>query len=198
MKGFKGFDRDLKCRGFQFEAGKTYKHKGDAVPCSSGFHFCENPLDVFSYYGPAKSRYAEVDGNGQMAKHNGDSKVACTEMTIGAEIGVKGIIGSAIKFVFNLTKSSKETKSTTGNYAHSATTGNYAHSAVNGKESIACGLGIQNQAKGKKSCWLVLSEWEEKGGEWKIKSVKSVKVDGKTIKEDTFYTLKNGKFVEVK
>ena len=58
--------------------------------------------------------------------------------------------------------------------------------------------GIEGKAKGKKSCWLVLAEWKERKDGWHIKDVKSVAVDGKTIKEDTFYTLKGGKFVEVK
>lgn len=55
IKGFKGFDENLQCRDFQYEVGKTYEE--DVVPkcCDKGFHFCEYPLDVFSYYAPAKN-----------------------------------------------------------------------------------------------------------------------------------------------
>ena len=61
IKGYKGFDKDFKCRGFQYEPGKSYETK-TAKACSTGFHFCEHPLNVFSYYAPAGSRFAEVDG----------------------------------------------------------------------------------------------------------------------------------------
>lgn len=84
MLGFKGFDKDLKCRDYQFEIGKTYEHKGKVKACEKGFHFCENPLDVFSYYPPANSRYAEIEGDGDFDKDNSDSKVACSKLTIKA------------------------------------------------------------------------------------------------------------------
>ena len=73
--GFKGFDKDLKCRGFQYEVGKEYT-TDKAEICEKGFHFCENPLDVFNYYSPAISRFAEVTGGGEIKKHDGDSKNA--------------------------------------------------------------------------------------------------------------------------
>jgi len=86
----------------------------------------------------------------------------------------------------------------TGAQSAATNTGDYSAATVEGKESIACGLGIENKAKGKKGCWLVLTEWEQyKESNWHIKSVKSVIVDGKKIKENVFYQLKNGKFVEV-
>lgn len=60
MKCYKGFDKDLKCRGFQYEIGKEYEENAADI-CYKGFHACENPMDVFRYYNPADSRYCEVD-----------------------------------------------------------------------------------------------------------------------------------------
>jgi len=233
VKGYKGFDNDFQCRGYQFEPGKTYEHDGDAKACESGFHFCENPFDVWCYYPPSDSRFAEVEGSGKTDKHYGDSKVACTKLHVGAEISLNAFVNAGVKFILDrVTPEKKETNTgyqsaatntgyqsaatntgdrsaatNTGNWSAatntgyqsaSTNTGNWSAATVEGKESIAMATGIEGKAKGKKSCWLVLAEWKERKDGWHIKDVKSVAVDGKTIKEDTFYTLKGGKFVEVK
>jgi hypothetical protein len=80
---YKGFDKDLKCRGFQYEIGKEYECAA-AVACETGFHACERPLDVFSYYPPASSRYCEVEQSGETNASSDDSKVASTKIKIGA------------------------------------------------------------------------------------------------------------------
>ena len=72
--GFKGFDKDLSCRGFQYEVGKTYDLKGEVECCKRGFHFCENPLEVFDYYPPCMSRFCQVEGGGSVDKSEADSK----------------------------------------------------------------------------------------------------------------------------
>ncbi|MDZ4344254.1 MAG: hypothetical protein U1E51_17680, partial [Candidatus Binatia bacterium] len=74
IKGFKGFGKDLKCKDFQFKIGETYKYTGPVKVCQSGFHFCENPLDILSYYDPANSVFAEVEGSGSTETHADDSK----------------------------------------------------------------------------------------------------------------------------
>lgn len=92
IHGFKGFDKDLKCRGFQYEIGKDYEQEGKVKCCLRGFHFCENPFDVFRYYSPSDSRYCEVEGDGNADKANDDSKVATSHIHISAEIGLNGLI----------------------------------------------------------------------------------------------------------
>lgn len=98
MKAYKGFDRDLKCRGFQYEIGKEYEEK-EAEACEKGFHACENPLEVFRYYPPCDgNRYCEVEQDGELSKHDGDSKVASTKIKIGVELGLKGLIQAGVSF----------------------------------------------------------------------------------------------------
>jgi len=215
VNGYKGFGNDFKCRGFQFEPGKTYEHDGEARACASGFHFCESPFDVWTYYPPSDSRFAKVEGMGKTDKNGEDSKVACTKLHVGAEISLNAFVNAGVKFILDrVTPEKKETNTgnhsaatntgyrsaatNTGYQSAATNTGNWSAATVEGKESIAMATGIEGKAKGKKSCWLVLAEWKERKDGWHIKDVKSVAVDGKTIKEDTFYTLKGGKFVEVK
>jgi len=97
---YKGFDRNLKCRDFQFEIGGSFKHEGPVVACESGFHACEHPLNVFAYYPPATSRYAVVELGGETAREKGgDTKIAAAEITIKAEIRLPELIAAAIRYV---------------------------------------------------------------------------------------------------
>ncbi len=199
MIGFKGFDKDLKCRGFQYEVGKEFVHDGPVEACSSGFHFCENPMDVFNYYPPSDNRYCEVKGDGDIDKErDGDSKVAVSKIHISAEIGIKGIIEAGVKFILDKVNW-KDAKESNNEYKSAATNTGYKSAAtVEGKESVACALGIESKAKGALGCWLVIAEWyQDENFEWHRKDVKSVSVDGEIIKADTWYTLKNGDFVEI-
>ena len=188
IKGVKGFNVGLKCRGFQYEIGKDYGEPTAKV-CESGFHFCESPLDVFSYYPPAESEYAEVKGSGQIDKHGDDSKVACTKIHIVAKIGLVAMVNASVKFIFDRVdwKNKKETN-----------TGDWSAATVSGKESVACGLGFECKARGSLGSWIVLAERNDYDKNYSIKTVKTVKVDGKKIKSDTFYILRKGKFVVVK
>lgn len=86
ITAFKGFDKDLKCRDFQYEVGKTYTHDGETEICKSGFHACENPLDVWTYYGPADGRFCVVEQSEGIARHGDDSKIVSAKITIKAEI----------------------------------------------------------------------------------------------------------------
>ena len=98
MTSYKGFDKDLKCRGFQYEIGGEYEEE-KAKACKRGFHACEMPLDVFNHYAPAGNRFCEVEQSGELSRDSGDSKVASTKIKIGAEIGIAGLVKAQIAWV---------------------------------------------------------------------------------------------------
>ena len=212
---FKGFDKNLKCRDFQYEVGKEYIHDGNIKVCESGFHACENPMDVFEYYPPNKARYCEVTGDGKESSDKDGKKTSFEKIKINAEIGLGGIIKAGIKFCFDRVKWTKENTATgncsgasaTGDYSGASATGNcsgasatgYKSGASAGKGSVAMAVGLQTRAKGEVGSWLVLTECKKtKDGEINIKNVKVAKVDGIKIKADTWYTLERGKFIEAK
>ena len=225
IRGFKGLDKDLKCRGFQYEIGKDYEQEGEVKCCERGFHFCENPFDVFRYYSPSDSRYCEVEGDGNADEANDDSKVATSNIHISAEIGLNGLIKAGVKFIldkvnFNDSKSTntgnrsaatntgeQSVSTNTGDYSAATNTGNrsaatntgdYSAATVEGKESVAIVKGIGGKARGALGCWIVLTERGDFDGvTFPIKEVKAFKVDGVNIKENTFYRIVDGKPVEV-
>ena len=124
MKSYKGFDKDLKCRGFQYEIGEEYECE-DAVTCETGFHACERPLDVFSYYPPASSRYCEVEQGGKTDANSDDSKIASTKIKIGTEIGIPGLVKAQIEYVkAHTTTEHTDPKAATAGDSGAATAGN--------------------------------------------------------------------------
>ena len=223
MKCFKGFDKDLKCRDFQYEIGKEYTEEKADI-CNCGFHACEFPMDVFNYYPPSDSRYCEVELEANNQKSSDDSKRVGKKISVKAEIGIDGIIKAGVEYIKEQVDWEDDKATNTGNksaatntgyrsaatntgdysaatntgYRSAATnTGNKSAAIVEGKESIALATGIKSKAKGKIGCFIVLTEWKEINNEYHIVDIKSAKVDGENIKEDTFYMLKDGKFVEV-
>ena len=222
MKLYKGFDKDLKCRDYQFEVGKEYEEEKADI-CNCGFHACENPLDVFGYYPPADSRYCEVDLDVNDQKSD-DSKRVGKHIKINAEIGLPGLIKAGVGYIKDqvdwehakvsntgdwsaATNTGDRSAATNTGYQSAATNTGYQSAATNtgyqsaatvtGKESVAMAVGCDSKAKGALGCYLVLSEWKRIDGEYHIVDVQSAKVDGETIKPDTFYKLIDGKFVEV-
>lgn len=188
IKGYKGFDKDLKCRGFQYEVGKDYEQDGKVKCCEKGFHFCEHPLDVFNYYSPAQSRFCEVEGSGDCDKHSVDSEVAVSKLHVSAEIGLEEIVEAAVKFVFD--------RADWENIKQTATGYEGAASAT-GYDSIALAAGKDSEAKGALGCWIVLTERGDWNGKtYPIKEVKAYMVDGEKIKADTYYMLVDGEAVE--
>src|SRR3546814_16873531 len=93
---YKAFDKDMKCRGFQYEVGKTYEHDGEVSACNSGFHACAYPLDVLRYYPPGTSVFAVVEQSGDLSRHGDDSKIASSTIKINAQIGLPGLIEAAV------------------------------------------------------------------------------------------------------
>ena len=208
IHSYKGFDKDLKCKGFQYEVGKSYEQEGEIKCCNNGFHACEFPLDVFNYYSPGEnSRYCTVTQSGVTDKEEGDSKVASSKIHVETEIGLDGIIKAGVKFILDKVNWKNQKEYNTGDYSAATNTGDYSAATntgdrsaakVSGKESVAIVTGKDSKAAGALGDWIVLTE----RGEWNgytylIKVVKAFKVDGKKIKADTFYKLVNGEAVEV-
>ena len=195
MKAFKGFDKDLKCRDFQYEIGKEYEEKG-AKLCNKGFHACEFPLDVLGYYPPIEgNRYCEVEIEDSGERHSDDTKVCGDKIKIGAEIGIKGLIQATFKYVKERCTTDKQgadyTALTGGN--RSALTGGDWSALTGGYSSVVYG-GEGAKVRAKKGSVLALQYWVN--GEFE--GIKFKEVDGVKIKEDTYYTLVNGRFKEVR
>ena len=201
IKGYKGFDKDLKCRDFQYEVGKEYSTE-KAVACNTGFHYCENPMDVLGFYAPCDdtgnlNRFCEVEGSGDFDKSESYT-TCCTHLKVKAEIGLQGLIKAGVKFILDRVKWEDNKQSNTGDYSLATNMGNYSVASVEGKESIVIVTGKASKAKGALGCWIVLTERGEWDGDiYPILDVKSFKVDGEVIKADTWYKLIDGKAVEV-
>ena len=255
MKGYKGFDEHLKCRGKQYTVRKTEEEKC-ADLCNSGMHFCENPLDCFRYYPPANSRYCEVDAEEvTKQKDNDDSKRTAKRLTIVKEIGLDGLIEAGVEFILKkagetgnidertgdqsaaantgdrsaatntgdrsaatntgfrsaATNTGNQSVATntgdwsvaantgdrsaatnTGNQSAATNTGDWSAASVSGKSSVAIAAGIGGKAKGAVGCAIVLCEYDADGN---LSQIVAQIVDGRLIKPDTYYTLKNGVLV---
>jgi hypothetical protein len=227
---YKAMDKNMTCRGKQYEVGKTY-YEDKADCCHAGMHACENPLDVLHYYplrdGP---RFFEVECGGDVAKDDKDSKFACTELTVKGELKLSDFIRLSVKTTFEramrrakakesgysssaATSGYSSSAATSGNYSSAATSGDYSSAATSGdyssavstgyrtkaaavgKNSIAVANGAHSKAMGAMGCYLVLTECDDDNNTlW----AKMAKVDGTHIKENVWYTLKNGEFVECK
>ncbi|ELO7528056.1 hypothetical protein R0R17_001796 [Salmonella enterica] len=139
---FKGFNKDLKCRDFQFKIGKTFHHDGKVEACGSGFHACECPFDVFSYYPPAESRYAETISFGVIDREEiGDTKIASASITIKAELTLPQFIQRGIEWIWSKIDKSLEQQIMTG-YQSAATNTGYQSAATNtGNRSAATNTG---------------------------------------------------------
>ena len=118
MIGYKGFDKDLKCRDFQFEVGKEYEHDGKVKLCKSGFHFCENPQGVFGHYAPGNgSRFAIVEAGGVSDERESDSKRVAKKLKIKSEISVFEMCRIAVDVFFENFGFKKKIESAEGNSA---------------------------------------------------------------------------------
>ena len=216
---FKGFDENFKCRGFQYEVGKTYIHDGKVKACESGFHSCSNPFDVLNYY-DITSRFASVVVSGDLSYHTEDSKVASAEITIKAELKLPELISSCVNYLINFCKkdnnnlasehssqlaasgdSSKLAASGTssklaasGYSSKLAASGDSSKLAASGTSSIALSAGLNGKVKGGVGCAMALTRWIDSEKRYRI-TVAYVGENG--IKDDTWYRLDDkGEFVE--
>lgn len=214
IKSYKGFNKDMTCRGFQYEEGKEYEEE-TADACHSGFHACEYPLDCLGYYSPNESVYHEVEQNGEFDRGEDDSKVASTKIKIGARLDISGLVKAAIDFTMSRVKKEAESdedygaSSATGNCGASSATGYKGASSANDSESVAVAWGYKGKAMGVIGSHIVLAEWKYIGSKeddrydraeqeaWEFVGAKMFRVDGEKVKPDTWYRLENGELVEV-
>lgn len=185
ITAYKGFDKDFRCRGFQFEIGKEYEHCGAVELCESGFHACEYPLDVLKYYPPSTGRYAVVTQSGATAKASNDTKIVAAKLKIEAEISIVTVIECAVKWIFDHAKP-ENGSSATGDYGAASATGYSGAASATGDHGAASATGSKGRAKGANGCALFLVYRDD---DWIIRHVWGGIVGQNGIKPDTWYTL---------
>ena len=160
IKGYKGFNKDMTCRGFQYEEGKEYE-TDKAEVCEKGFHACEYPLDCFSYYNPTESVYHEVEQSGDISKRKDeydDTKIASTKIKIGAKLSIAGIVQAAIEYTSSRAKkesdsdSKKGASSATGYKGASSATGDYGASSATGDCGASSATGYKGASSATGDC----------------------------------------------
>ena len=213
ITSYKGFDKNMQCRGFQYEVGKEYEMDGEIKCCNRGFHACKSPMEVWDYYDMLNSRYAEVEQSGNIEKEENSTKVCSSRIKIKAELKLADIINIGVEWLKDITSPSKvkadgvlndngNRRKQIGSQGDSAQIGSSGDSAQidsTGEDSVIMCAGNSSIAKAKVGSWITLAEWkwsDEKKRNVPI-CVKTEYVDGENIKADTWYQLKNGKFVEV-
>ena len=285
ITSYKGFDKDMKCRDFQYEVGKEYNMDGEIKCCNRGFHACKSPLEVWDHYDMLNSRFAEVEQSGKIDEEEKSTKVCSSHIKIKAELKLADIINIGVEWLKDITSPSKVKTDgvlndngdrkkqigssgysakigSSGDYAQIGSSGDYAQIGSSGysakigssgdyaqigssgysakigssgysakigssgdsaqigssgdsaqigssgysakigstgDDSVIMCAGNSSIAKAKVGSWITLAEWkwsDEKKRDVPV-CVKTEYVDGENIKADTWYQLKNGKFVEV-
>ena len=222
MKGFKGFAPGLVCRGKQY-AENTVFEEPDAEICKSGMHFCENPFDVLDYYDLVNADgsfndFAEVEALDE-AKTDDHQKYCTTKLRVGAKLSFSGFVNACVDFMMEKTKG-KNNKDKVGSSGAGArigssgagarigssgagasigSSGAWASIGSSGADSVICCAGHGSKVRAKKGSWITLAEWgwNEEKTRYVPLCVKTEQVDGVRIKEDVFYMLTDGEFVEV-
>ena len=240
ITSYKGFDKNMQCRGFQYEVGKEYEMDGEIKCCNRGFHACESPMEVWDYYDMLNSRFAEVEQSGKIDEEEKSTKVCSSHIKIKAELKLADIINIGVEWLRDITSPSKVKTDgalndngdrkkqigssgdyakigssgdsakigSSGDYAQIGSSGDSAKIGSSGdsakidstgEDSVIMCAGDNSKAKAKVGSWITLSEWkwsDDKNRDVPV-CVKTEYVDGENIKADTWYQLKNGKFVEV-
>ena len=267
ITSYKAFDKNMKCRNFQYEVGKEYEMDGEIKCCNRGFHACKSPMEVWDYYDILNSRYAEVEQSGKIDEEENSTKVCSSHIKIKAELKLADIIKVGVEWLKDITSPSKVNADgalndngdrkkqigsignsakigssgdyaqigssgdyaqigssgysakigsignsakigssgkyakigSSGDYAQIGSSGDYAQIGSTGEDSVIMCAGNSSIAKAKVGSWITLAEWKwsyEKNHNVPV-CVKTEYVDGDNIKADTWYQLRNGKFVEV-
>ena len=240
ITSYKGFNKNMQCRGFQYEVGKEYEMDGEIKCCNRGFHACKSSMEVWDYYDMLNSRYAVVEQSGKIDEEEKSTKVCSSHIKIKAELKLADIINIGVEWLKDITLPSKvkadgvlndngdrrKQIGSSGDYAQIGSSGDSAKIGSSGcsakigssgdsaqigssgcsakidstgEDSVIMCAGNSSIAKAKVGSWITLAEWkwsDEKKRDVPV-CVKTEYVDGVNIKADTWYQLKNGKFVEV-
>ena len=213
IKSYKAFDKNMRCRDFQYEVGKEYEMDGDIKCCNRGFHACKNPLEVWNYYDMLNSRFAEVEQSGKIDEEGNSTKVCSSHIKIKAELKLADIIKVGVEWLKDITSPSKfktdgalndngdrnKQIGSSGNSAKIGSSGNSAKIDSTGEDSVIMCAGNNSMAKAKAGSWITLLEWEwnNEKSRYVPTCVKTEYVDGENIKADTWYRLQKGEFIEV-
>ena len=204
MKVYKATDKNMKCRDFQYELGKTAEVEGDIELCKNGLHACEMPLDVLGYYAPGDgSRYFEAeleDVSDEM--YSDDTKRVGKKLTLSAEIGIPGLVKAQVEYVkaqcdFDnaIKKADAEKKNhATGVRGAASATGESGAASATGEYCVAMTTGFWGRVMGDIGNAIVCVERRNNG---EIAAILAGIVDGETLKPGVWYTVKNGQWVEV-
>ena len=212
IKSYKGFDKNLKCRDFQYEIGKEYEMDGEIKVCNRGFHACESPFDVFDHYTMIDSRFCEVEQDGNISKEDRGTKICSSKIKIKAELKLADMINLGVEWLKEITSPEKIKTSikdnssgdgaqigSSGNGAQIGSSGDGAKIDSTGEDCVIMCAGINSVAKVSKGSWITLSEWSysDKKQRYIPVCVKTEFVDGEKIKADTYYKLDGGVFKEM-
>ena len=191
--GYKAFNPGMICLGKQYEENAVFEEP-EAKICNTGMHYCKNPFDVLDYYGFVNddaeiNEFAEVEALADEETDDG-RKFCTTKLKIGAKLSIHNFVNAFVEFTLKRTNG-KSAATNTGYQSAATNTGYWSAATNTGKDGVAVSWGRCGKARGKKGCYLVLAEYDDSNN---LVCAKMEKVDGERIKENTFYTLKNGEF----
>ena len=191
--GYKAFNPGMICRGKQYEENAVFEEP-EAKICNTGMHYCKNPFDVLEHYGFVNdnaeiNEFAEVEALADEKTDDG-RKFCTTKLKIGAKLSIHNFVNAFVEFTLKRTNG-ESAATNTGDWSAATNTGNRSAATNTGKDGVAVSWGRRGKARGEKGCYLVLAEYDDSNN---LVCAKMEKVDGERIKENTFYTLKNGEF----
>ena len=174
IKSYKAFDKNMQCRGFQYEVGKGYEMDGEIKCCERGFHACKSPMEVWDHYDMLNSRFAEVEQSGEIKEEENSTKVCSSHIKIKAELNLADIIKVGVEWLKDITSPSKfktdgalndngdrnKQIGSSGYFAKIGSSGYFAKIDSTGEDSVIMCAGKGSKAKAKAGSWITLSEWK--------------------------------------